>query len=164
MANRPYRLTNLPVAALGVATAGLGAATLMMGNGDVVVERGFERALASMADRAGQAKGTDVVIAGGEQLRVSRAVHDAGVPVLKPVTVGDRITITSGGRERVLHVVAVDPLASSIVPTASKQRPAPLLLVTCRDDANPAGRPVRFLIEADETLPVLSSASAARTL
>ena len=51
MARRPFRLTNLPVAALGVAAAGLGTAALTLGNGDAVVERGFERALATMADR-----------------------------------------------------------------------------------------------------------------
>ena len=68
----------------------------------------------------------------------------------KPVAVGDRITINSGGRERVLHVVNVDKLDSSIVLTSS-ERPARLLLVTCRDQANPKARPVRFLIEADES-------------
>jgi hypothetical protein len=35
--------------------------------------------------------------------------------------------------------------------------------VTCRDQANAESRPVRFLIEADEELPALSSTKA-RTL
>ncbi len=160
---RPFRLTNLPVAALGVATAALGTAALTLGNGDMVVEHGFERALASMPDHASQAKGADLVIGSGQQLRVTPTVHEAGAMFLKPVTVGDRITITSGGRERILHVVKVDRLDSSIVPS-STAHPPPLLLVTCRDDASASAHPVRFLIEADEALPALSSATAARTL
>lgn len=162
MARRPLRLTNFPVVALGLAAAGLGAAALTLGNGDAVVERSFEQALANMGERAGMpARGADMVISAAEQLHVTRAVHD-GSMVAKPVSIGDRITISSGGRDRVLHVVKVDQLDGSIV-QASTKRPTPLLLVTCRDESNPNGRPVRFLIEADEPLPVLSSA-APRTL
>jgi len=39
-----------------------------------------------------------------------------------------------------------------------------LLLVTCRDVSEPEARPVRFLIEAGDELPALSSAKAARIL
>ncbi len=163
MARRTFRLTNLPVAALGIATVGLGAAAaLTLGNGDAVVMRGFERALAAKADQSGTKTLADTV-AGAQQLKLTHVVHDASTVFTKPVTVGDRITITSGGLERVLQVVNVDKLDSSIIP-ASSERPAPLLLVTCRDRAKPDGRPVRFLIEADEPLPALSSAKAARTL
>ena len=167
MAGRPYRLTNLPVAALGLAAVGLGAAALNLGNGDVFVERGFTRAFASMADKTGEAanlgKGTDVIIGASEQLRVTRAAHDPAAVFAKPVAIGDRITIASGGRERILHVVKVDQLDSAIVPTSSGH-PAPLLLVTCQDEANATARPVRFLIESDETLPALSTTTAARIL
>jgi hypothetical protein len=163
MARRPFRLTNLPVAALVVAAAGLSAAALMLGNGDAVVERGFERALASMADQPQSAKTTASGLAGNGQFWLTHVVHDAGATFTKPVAVGDRITIASGGRERNLRVVDVAKLDSSIVP-ASSERPAPLLLVTCRDEASPTSRPVRLLIEADDEAPALSSAKAARTL
>jgi hypothetical protein len=161
MARRPFRLTNLPVAALVVAAAGLGAAALTLGNGDAVVERGFERALANMADRPDAAKMPG--LAGNGQFWLTHVVHDAGTTFTRPVAVGDRITISSGGRERILRVVDVAKLDSSIVP-ASSERPAPLLLVTCRDEASPTSRPVRLLIEADDEAPALSSAKAARTL
>jgi len=163
MARRPFPLTNLPVAALGVAAAGLGAAVVTLGNGDVVVERGFQRALASMAARPGPAKTASMSVAQGEQFWLSHVVHDASATFTKPVTVGDRITIQSGGRDRILNVVKVDRLDSSIIPISS-ERPTQLLLVTCRDETGPQNRPVRFLIETDEPLPALSSAKAARTL
>jgi hypothetical protein len=164
MARRAYRLTNLPVAALTVAAAGLGAAALTLGNGDAVVERGFQRALATKADRPDGAKAVTPAIAGSEQFWLTHVVHDAGAPLsTKPVAVGDRITISSGGRERILDVVTIDKLDSSLI-LASSERPARLLLVTCRDQADPDARPVRFLIEADDEAPALSSLKAARTL
>ena len=170
MARPSFRQNSLPVAGLSLAAVGLVAAAYGLGGSDAVVEHGFARALASLAGPATQATqslGADLLTTSGEQLRISRVAHDgardAGKPFAKPVAIGDRITIASGGHERKLHVVKVDQLDSSIVP-ASSANPAPLLLVTCSDDSNPKARPVRFLIEADETLPTLSVTTAARTL
>jgi hypothetical protein len=159
MARRALRLTNLPVAALGLVAAGVGIAVMTLGSSDTVVERGFERALAS---RQPDTRIAAPAISGSEQFWLTHVVHD-GTPFTKPVAVGDRVTITSGGRERILHVVTVDKLDPKIVPISS-ERPTRLLLVTCRDQADPDSRPVRFLIEADDQLPVLSSAKAARAL
>ena len=39
---------NLPIAVLGLAGLGLGAAAMTIGNGDAVVERGFQRAFADL--------------------------------------------------------------------------------------------------------------------
>ena len=160
MARRPLRLTNLPVLALGIVAAGVGIAAMTLGSSETVVERGFARALASRAEVPAGIQIAAPAVAGSEQFWLSHVVHDAGA---KPVAVGDRVTITSGGRERVLYVMTVDKLDRQIVPISS-ERPTRLLLVTCRDQANPESRPVRFLIEADDELPVLSSAKAARAL
>ncbi len=128
---------NVPVAVLGLAAAGLGAAAMMVGNGDAVVERGFQRALADLDKTAASAKLLPVV-AGSEDFWLTHLVHDTGPIVTKPVAVGDRITINSGGRDRVLSVVTVDKLDSQVLPISS-ERPTPLLLVTCRDETNRRG-------------------------
>jgi len=120
---------NLPVAVLGLAAVGLGAAAMTLGNGDAVVERGFKRAFADMDGKATPGKPLPVV-AGSEEFWLTHLVHDAGPAITKPVGVGDRITINSNGRERVLNVVTVDKLDSQVLPVSS-QRPTPLLLVTC---------------------------------
>jgi hypothetical protein len=153
---------NLPIAVLGLAAAGLGTAAVTLGNGEAVVERGFKRAIADMDGGATPGKPLPVV-AGSEEFWLTHLVHDANLTGTKPVAVGDRITITSGGRERVLNVVTVDKLDSQVLPISS-ERPNPLLLVTCREPGDPQSRPVRFLIEAGDELPALSSAKAARTL
>ena len=43
---------NVPVAVLGLAAVGLGGAAMMLGNGDAVVERGFQRALADLDNKS----------------------------------------------------------------------------------------------------------------
>jgi hypothetical protein len=135
---------------------------LTLGNGDAVVERGFKRAIADMDGDVGSRKPMPV-IAGSEEFWLTHLVHDATGTATKPVTVGDRITISSNGRDRVLNVVTVDKLDSQVLPISS-ERPTPLLLVTCRDTADPQSRPVRFLIEAGDELPVLSSVKTPRAL
>jgi hypothetical protein len=153
---------NLPIATLAFAAVGLGAAAVSIGNGESVVERGFQRAIADMDSKASPGKPLPVV-AGTEEFWLTRLVHDAAPAVTKPVAVGDRITISSNGRERVLNVVTVDKLDSQVLPISS-EHPTPLLLVTCRDQADPNSRPVRLLLEAGDELPALSSAKALRTL
>jgi hypothetical protein len=153
---------NLPIAVLAFAAAGLGAAAMTLGNGDAVVERGFQRAFADLDGKAVPGKPLPVV-AGSEEFWLTHLVHDAGPAITKPVAVGDRITINSNGRDRVLSVVTVDKLDSQVLPISSERR-TPFLLVTCRDAAEPEARPVRFLVEAGEDLPALSSAKSARTL
>lgn len=153
---------NLPIAVLGFAAAGLGAAAMTLGNGDAVVERGFQRAFADLDSKSVPGKSLQVV-AGSEEFWLTHLVRDAGPAVTKPVAVGDRITINSNGIDRVLSVVTVDKLDSQVLPISS-ERPQPLLLVTCRDAAQPEARPVRFLIEAGDELPALSSAKSARIL
>jgi hypothetical protein len=142
---------------LAIAAAGLGAAAMTLGNGEAVVERGFQRAIANMDDEAAPRKPRPVV-AGSEEFWLTHVVHDTGA-VTKPVAVGDRITINSNGAERVLHVVTIDKLDSQVLPISS-ERPTRMLLVTCRDAAAPEARPVRFLIEAGDELPALSSNKA----
>lgn len=153
---------NLPIAVLGLAGLGLGAAAMTIGNGDAVVERGFQRAFAKLDGSVERSKPLPVV-AGSEEFWLTHLVHDAGPATPKLVGVGDRITINSGGRERVLSVVTVDKLDSQLLPVSSAP-PTPLLLVTCRDASEPQARPVRFLIEAGDGTPAMSSAKAARTL
>lgn len=162
MARRSLSLINLPLAAMGVTAIGLGAAALALGNGEAVVKRGFKQALATLPDRS-EAVNT-AALTSIEQTWLTHVVHDLATPILtKPVAVGDLITISSASNARALRVVSVDEIDSAIMPV-STERPVRLLLVTCRDEAAPKARPVRFLIEADDELPTLASPKAARAL
>jgi len=161
MVRRALRKT-LPIAAVALAIVGLGTVAATFGNGEAVVERSFERAIANL-DGGTATKKVTPVVSGSEEFWLTHLVHDSGAASAKPVAVGDRITISSGGRDRVLHVVDIDRLDSQILPVSS-ERTAPLLLVTCRDASQPEARPIRFLIEAGDELPALSQVRTARTL
>jgi nucleotide-binding universal stress UspA family protein len=161
MARRALR-TALPIAAMTTAVVGLGSAAMTFGNGEAVVERGFERAFANL-DGKPVARETTPVVAGSEEFWLTHLVHDGSPATAKPVAIGDRITISSGGRDRVLHVVDIDRIDSQVMPVSS-ERSGPLLLVTCRDASQPQARPIRFLIEAGDEIPALSQVRAARTL
>ena len=101
MAKRPLRLTNLPVATLGIVAIGVGAAAMTLGSSDTVVERGFERALASRAEQPNTMKIAAPAVAGSEQFWLTHVVHDASAPFTKPVAVGDRVPV--GGAVAGLH-------------------------------------------------------------
>ena len=160
MVRSALRLTNLPVVALGLALAGLGGAALTLGNSDAVVERGFERALAKMSNDQNGATGKSTNVAGSEDFWLTHVVQKDSPIAAKPVEIGDKVTISSGGREQVLRVVDVAELDSKIIPiSSSSSRPARLLLITCRDEANPNGRPIRLVIEQDDSSPALSPVS-----
>jgi len=159
MVRPALRLTNLPVAVLGLSLVGLGAAALTLGGGDAVIERGFQRALAEMADDQ-SASSRSTIVVGSEDFWLKYVVHNGSPITAKPVAIGDKVTISSGGRERVLNVVDIDELDSKIIPiSSSSSHPARLLLVTCRDEANPNGRPVRLVIEEDDASSALSPVS-----
>jgi hypothetical protein len=148
---------------LGLVAAGVSAIALTVGNGDAVVERGFERALATMATQPSVPQKTATMMDEATPFWLRHVVHKPGTNPTKPLAVGDSITINSGGSERVLNVVDVAKLDSAVLP-ASSGRSTPLLLVTCRDEATPDARPVRLLIEAEDELPALSLVSTPRTL
>lgn len=155
----------LPIAVLASAATGLGAAAVSIGNGEGVVARGFQSAIAHMDVQTASAARVSPVVAGTEDFWLSNVAH-VGALDAKPVSIGDRITISANGRDRVLNVVTVDRVIdNNVVPVSSAGRPTPLLLVTCRDESNPRALPVRFVIEAGQEMPdVSSTAKTIRTL
>lgn len=158
------RLTYFPLAALALAFASLGGATLSFGPGDAVVERGFERAFAELADSSDGHLAPAQTISGTEHFWLTNVAHVPEPVVQQPVTVGDRITIGSGDRARVLNVVDVREVDNKIIPVSHGETPARVLLVTCREPGHPEARPVRFVIEADDTLPGLTTVKAPQSL
>lgn len=154
----------LPIAVLASAATGLGAAAVTIGNGESVVARSFQTAIADMDEQTPSPVRGGPVVAGTEDFWLSNVAH-VGALDAKPVSIGDRITISANGRDRVLNVVTVDRVIdNNITPVSSAERPTQLLLVTCRDESNPRAQPIRFVIEAPHEMPALSSAKTIRTL
>lgn len=160
MMPRPTPALRWSAAALAVTTLALGGLGAGIGSADQIVSAGFATALdAARAPNATLATASRPGLAqlsGSEEFWLGSAVSGAGtVPVAftEPVALGDRITITSGGRARQLEVVDLRPLGGDHPAGGPSKHTSPLLLVTCRDAELPDARPVRFVIEKDAGLP-----------
>lgn len=72
-----------------------------------------------------------------------------------PVRLGDRITINAAdGSKRIYAVRGIRQISLPVSDAATGGSAPGLLLVTCRDISNPSGKPLRFLVEADQPLPL----------
>jgi hypothetical protein len=130
------------------------AAAIALTNADTVVAKAFAVALDAPATAAGDAGTRAPLVAGSEEYWLMRGRKDrrAGIepatwsaPAMR-FAVGDRITITSGGSERVLEVVEVAD-AADVTRIDTGAAGARQLLVTCRDATSGDGRLVRFLTD-----------------
>jgi hypothetical protein len=155
--SRTARWSATALAATAVTLAGFGAG---LGSGDRLVIAGFASALnagAAAPASAGARSGSLAQLSGSEAFWLDGARPAlATMPVAwtAPFSIGDRVTISSGGREQQLEVVDIRDIGGSAPEAGSDGSDAqPLLLVTCRDVAAPEARPVRFVIEKNDAPP-----------
>lgn len=80
----------------------------------------------------------------------------AWAPLVSGLSVGDRITISSGKAERVLEVIAI----ANVEPTAGHQKLVDQVAVTCRDLSTPDRAFTTFLVPAGSSLGGLKTARA----
>jgi hypothetical protein len=149
------RLTLL--AGLAIA-AGAGAG---LARTDLLLSRGFDNALDAPRpglsfETAATREQPQGVTAGDEGYWLTRAEVESPTPFAKPLSVGDRITITGqDGRERQLEVVDLKGIGGASARAAQSGHPR-LLLVTCRiagETATKDAAPVRFIVEAEPAAP-----------
>jgi hypothetical protein len=146
----------LAAAGLAVAvTAGVGVL-----RSDLLLNRGFGQALeasrpALSFDAAPAGSRSQATTVGDEGFWLTRADVESPAPFAKPLTVGDRITISgTDGHERQLEVVDLKAVGGSA--RGSRGTAQRLLLVTCRVTnaaADQPGAPVRFIVEAEPAAP-----------
>lgn len=158
MVSRATLKSRLTVLAGIVIAAAAGAA---LARTDLLLSRGFGNALDAqrpglsfeMVTTKEQPRGA---AAGDEGYWLTRAEVESPTPFGKPLTVGDRITISGhDGAERQLEVVDLKAIGGSSARTGQMAHPR-LLLVTCRvagDTAGQAEASVRFIIEAEPSIP-----------
>jgi hypothetical protein len=159
----------LLVAALAT---GLGIA---LTNAEGLVAKGFTTALAAPSGNKAGAPGSEALVAGTEEFwlaapgrggnaggRLEPAAWSAQVAL--GVTVGDRITIASGGSQRILEVVGVAEVPASATRIETGKAPAGnQVLVTCRDtSSDQGGQLIRFLTSTGPSAG--SAAKPPRTL
>jgi hypothetical protein len=157
MVSRATLKSRLTVLA-GIAVAAAAGAALA--RTDLLLSRGFGNALdvqrPGLTFEVVTAKGQpQSAAAGDEGYWLTRAEVESPTPFAKPLTVGDRITISGhDGAERQLEVVDLKAIGGGSA-RAGQMHPR-LLLVTCRvagDASARAEAPVRFIVEAEPPIP-----------
>lgn len=160
MSPRPTLARCWSAAAVAATAVTLGTFGAGLGDADRLVEASFASALRSgaAADPSASAPSAPqsglAQLSGSEEFWLKSAAPAPGtLPVAwsKPLGVGDRVTISSNGRERQLEVVEISPIGDRATAGAGATADrSSLLLVTCRETGVPDARPVRFVIERDE--------------
>jgi hypothetical protein len=151
-------------AVLGLlACVGLGVATA---NTEAVVARHFTTALAAAPQQTAALTSSGALVSGSEAYWLGeKRKHEGQGAALEPaawsaplaasLSVGDRITISSGKSERVLQVIAVADVEPAPGQAAATAGTSPAILrniaVTCRDTSTPDGRLITFLTPAVST-------------
>lgn len=146
------------IALAGCATlAAVGAALWQT---DLLVARGFGKALEVVKPTLSFQPATKgnhrQAVAGDEGYWLTRADVESPTPFAKPLSLGDRITISgSDGRAHQLEIVDLKAVATTLPVSAGGQALPRLLIVTCRSvgEAGPQGGQVRFIVEADAVDP-----------
>lgn len=155
-----------------LALAGIGISTA---NTEAVVTQRFAAALeANAAGETASLRADQALVSGSEAYWLLNKRHEAEGAALEPaawsapvaggLSVGDRITISSGKTERVLKVVAVtdvEPSNGIVKASGTGEEPVRQIAVTCRDVNAPDARPVTFIVPANT---VQGPAKTARAL
>lgn len=151
----------LPLLGLTAAAGSILSVSLTLPGAEALLDRGFDTALSEA--RKGDGSHATRSTLPRDHLWLSRAEQAEPLAFLGPVVVGDRITISGAdGEARVLHVEEVREI---VAPTRLESGAEPrLLMVTCRIAGADQVKPVRFIVEADQSEAARPAAAKARVL
>lgn len=88
-------------------------------------------------------------VAGSEDYWLSAMRPGTALPVMRAVSIGDRIGLRLGGSSRQLVVSSVSELAPQTTEIDTRSAPSRLLLVTAKDARDRDAPPVRFVMEVE---------------
>lgn len=156
-------LTLASLAALAVFATGFAMTT----NSETVLRNSFSVALNSApATEAatGQRLARMAPVAGSEDYWLTAMRPEGSLPVTKAVAVGDRMVLTFRGKDIQLEVADVSAFAPKVTEIDTRAEQTRFVLVTARDTANKEARPVRFVMEVEQSATDTVAAKTARTL
>lgn len=164
MASRLSFRPRVPSSALGLTAVVAALCGLAFADTDALLSQGFEIALAKSEAQTLAKLDTS---AGSEDFWLRKSAHDGRIvpAAAKPIAVGDRLTISSGGAAQVLEVVEISPLPGGLETVVSVGRSRRLIAVTCQDAVGGRDAPlVHLVLDADSGWPALLGTKAPRAL
>jgi hypothetical protein len=126
------------------------SAGVLTQSSETLLRSSFQRALGPASPPLALAEaGQKAPIAGTEEFWLTAMGRDASVT--RGVSLGDRITLTLGGKERSFRVTSVSDIAPAATHIDTPPRNDRLVLVTAKDTADALSRPIRFVIDLGDT-------------
>lgn len=152
-----------PIATGAAALVILGAGAFLTTNSETLLRTSFSTALGT-PPAAAQRIAKAPPISGSEDFWLSAMRAEGGAPITKTVSVGDRISMSLGGTERTLEVAGVAEFTPKVTEIDTTQGPSRFVLVTAKDSANAAARPIRFVMEIEAGPAQVIAGARARAL
>ena len=162
--------THRTALALSLAAATTGA--IALANTDAFVAQGFTAALEKNARPQGSARTAATAPVSGTEdfwlrqarndVQATREVKLASWPA--PVSEGATIKLAIGGRETTLEVIEIADLPPGATRIDNAGAEKPLVVVTCRDVANPDAGLIRLVVEGEAVTRQLAPIKQARAL
>lgn len=145
------------------ASALFASGIIFTSNSETVLRDSFSIALSGAPSAKPVRVAKSVPVAGTEEYWLTAMGRDGSLPATKALAIGDHIGLSVRGQERDLEVSSVSDFAPAITEIDTRAKPVRFLLVTARDIADKDARPVRFVMEIEQTGPDVA-AQTARTL
>lgn len=139
------------------------AAVSFFANSETVLRTSFASALTHASSPTKQVAAA-TPISGSEDFWLTAMRRDDSAPMMKPISVGDEITLTLSGHHRTFAVATVSDFAPQITEIDTSPGPERFALVTARDVNDPNARPIRFVMELDRTNPTVVGGRSGRSL
>lgn len=153
---RPFGPSRIPTSAVMLTVSGLAVVGMALASPDALLERELEQALnagappATMAQRTASKAKPAVQLSGSEEFWLKNSATDHGRNIVPAVTVGDSITVNTGGQQRTLHVTGVKEIpGGEVTRIDTSGRTQRMFIVTCEEAGQPDGASVKFLMEMD---------------
>lgn len=153
---------------LGSALAGLtaGGGALMASNSETILRQSFAAAIAPRHQPSPIAPSAAATpLAASEEFWLAAIRPDANVaPVSKSVSLGDSMTITLNGQNRVLRVTSVTEFSPEKTEVDLRSPNIHLVVVTAHDTTDTAAKPVRFVMEIEGKASATTGLPPGKTL
>lgn len=156
----------LLTAGLTLACALVFGAALSSSTSEKVLRASFATALdhAPAHSVAVASADTPAPVSGSEDYWLNDESRNASVEAKKAVSVGDTISLDLGGERRTLQVSKISEYTPHMTEIDTTTHPSHFVMITARDNADPASRPIRLVMEIEQANASVSSLHSGRSL
>jgi len=156
MIERRYTAAGLAKFAVAISVISLSALGFLLANTDNALQSSFQTALMDRSNSASKNFTTSAIrpvahrsVAASEDFWLGHAARSGATPVAwtDALRIGDQVTVSTKGVERVLQVVRIDAFPVGITKVDTRTGPGSTSIVTAREVGKADGLIMRFVME-----------------